>query len=574
MFDLLITGGTVVDGLGGSPRQADVGIIGSTITAVGDLSGSAAVKTIDATSKLVTPGWVDVHTHYDGQVTWDEVLAPSSNHGVTTIVTGNCGVGFAPAAPDRHEWLIALMEGVEDIPGTALAEGMTWGWESFPQYLDNLDARHWTIDVGTQISHGAVRAYVMGDRGARNEPATAADIVAMAEIVEEALRAGALGFSTSRTLAHRAADGEPVPGTFAMADELFGIGKALAAIGEGVYEVAPLGTAGEDVPGMLEEVSWMAKLSTEIGRPVTYALLQVDGDPEAWRTMVERSLKANADGAFLRPQIAARPTGLLSGHFTTYSLFDLVPAYIELKARGLSDEALVSELQKPEVRRAIVEWEPTTKEDEARVHGALHSTFLLGSPPNYEPKAEDCLAGLAERAGRSAFDLAYDACLAERGHGLLYIPILNYSLRNLDHVAQMLEYDEVISGLADGGAHVGTICDASLPTYLLTHWVRDREGKKLSIEAAVKKQTYDTAQLYGLSDRGRIAEGALADLNVIDFAELEILSPRVVADLPAGGRRLLQDAKGYDVTIKSGVVTFDGGQPTGERPGALLRGSR
>ena len=574
MFDLLITGGTVVDGLGGMPRRADVGIEGATITAVGDLAGSDARRTIDASGKIVTPGWVDVHTHYDGQVTWDEVLAPSSSHGVTTIVTGNCGVGFAPAAPDRHEWLIALMEGVEDIPGTALAEGMTWGWESFPEYLDNLDARQWTVDVGTQISHGAVRAYVMGDRGARNEAATSEDIEQMRVIVAEALRAGALGFSTSRTLAHRAADGEPVPGTFAMADELFGIGAALAELGAGVYEVAPLGTAGEDVEGMLNEVEWMATLSTTIGRPVTYALLQVDGDPEAWRVMVERSLKANADGAFLRPQIAARPTGLLSGHFTTYSLFDLVPAYNELKARGLSDEAFVSELRRPEVRRSIVEWEHTTPEHHARVNGALHSTFLLGSPPNYEPKAEDCLAGLAERSGLSPFDIAYDACLADDGHGLLYIPILNYSLRNLDHVADMLAYEEVISGLADGGAHVGTICDASLPTYLLTHWVRDRDGARISLEQAVKKQTHDTAQLYGLTDRGRVAVGALADINVIDFDQLTIENPIVVADLPAGGRRILQGAKGYIATVKSGEVTFEEGLQTGARPGTLLRGSR
>jgi N-acyl-D-aspartate/D-glutamate deacylase len=574
MFDLLITGGTVVDGLGGTPRRADIGITGTTITTIGDLAGCDAVETIDATGKVVTPGWVDVHTHYDGQVTWDEVLQPSSQHGVTTIVTGNCGVGFAPAAPDRHEWLIALMEGVEDIPGTALAEGMTWGWESFPEYLDVLDDRRWTMDVGTQISHGAVRAYVMGDRGARNEPATSEDIAQMAGLVEDALRAGALGFSTSRTLAHRAADGEPVPGTFAMAEELFGIGGALKRVGTGVYEVAPLGTAGEDVPGMLEEVSWMAKLSKEIGRPVTYALLQVDGDPNAWSIMVEKSVKANADGASLRPQIAGRPTGLLSGHFTTYSLFDLVPAYAALKAKGLPEAEFFAALEDPAFRRSIIEWEPTTPEDQARVNGALRSTFLLGTPPNYEPRAEDCLEELAKRQGLRPFELAYDACLADGGHGLLYIPILNYSLRNLDHVAEMFDYDEVISGLADGGAHVGTICDASLPTYLLTHWVRDRDGKRMTLEAAVKKQTHDTAQLYGLTDRGRLTEGALADVNVINFDELEILSPRVVADLPAGGRRILQGARGYEVTIKSGVVTYRAGEPTGERPGVLLRGAR
>ncbi len=573
MFDLLITGGVVVDGLGGSPRLADVGIIGDQIADVGDLSGQAAHRTIDATGKIVTPGWVDVHTHYDGQVTWDEVLAPTSFHGVTTIVTGNCGVGFAPAAPDRHEWLIGLMEGVEDIPGTALSEGMTWGWETFPEYLQNLAARQWTVDVGTQISHGAVRAYVMGDRGARNEPATAADIVAMRDIVSEALRSGALGFSTSRTLAHRAIDGEPVPGTFAMADELFGIGEALADAGTGVFEVAPLGTAGEDVESLMTEVDWMARLSTAIGRPVTYALLQVDGDPEIWRTMVDVSLKANATGAMLRPQVAGRPTGLLSGHFTTYSLFDPVPAYQALRARGLSEEALVAELRRPEVREAIVTWVPTP-DVAAQVEGALRSTFLLGTPPNYEPLASDCLFELANRSGRPAFEIAYDACLADDGHGLLYIPILNYSLRNLDHVAEMFTHVEVISGLADGGAHVGTICDASLPTYLLTHWTRDRVGARLTLEQAVKKQTHDTAQLYGLTDRGRLVPGTLADLNVIDYERLQIESPKVVADLPAGGRRILQGAVGYEKTIKSGVVTFEDGHPTGARPGVLVRGAR
>ena len=571
MFDLLITSGLIVDGLGGAPYRADLGIEGTMITAIGDLRDQPARRSIDAAGKIVTPGWVDCHTHYDGQITWDEVLAPTSVHGVTTIVTGNCGVGFAPVAPDRHQWLIELMEGVEDIPGTALAEGITWGWESFPEYLDGLDDARWTMDVATQVSHGAVRGYVMGDRGARNEPATAEDIAQMAAIVREAIEAGAFGFSTSRTLAHRALDGEPVPGTFAMADELFGLGRALGSVGRGVYEVAPLGTAGEDAAGMRREVEWMAELSKEIGLPLAYALLQTDADPELWRTLLEHSLKANADGAQLRPQVAGRPTGLLTGNFTTYSLFDAIPAYKALRESAADEAAFVAGFTDASMRDAIVSWEPANDEERIRMDGALRSTFLLGTPPNYEPRAEDCLTGLAERSGQSAMAIAYDAMAEHDGHGLLYLPILNYSSRNLDHVAELFAHPEVISGLADGGAHVGTICDASLPTYLLTHWTRDRDGARLRLEEAVKKQTHDTAQLYGLTDRGRLTVGALADVNVIDYDALTITAPRVVQDLPAGGRRILQGATGYVATIKSGTVTFEDGTHVGALPGRLLR---
>lgn len=574
MFDLIISGGTVVDGLGGEPFRGDVGIRGDAIAAVGDLGDAEATRRIDATGCIVTPGFVDCHTHYDGQITWDSVLAPTSVHGVTTIVTGNCGVGFAPVAPDRHQWLIELMEGVEDIPGTALAEGITWGWESFPEYLDALEGKRWTMDVATQVSHGAVRGYVMGDRGARNEPATAADISAMAAIVGEAIAAGAFGFSTSRTLAHRALDGEPVPGTFAMADELFGIGAAIAGAGGGVYEVAPLGTAGEDPAGMRREVEWMAKLSEDFGLPLTYALLQTDADPELWRDLLAASQKANAAGAQLYPQVAGRPTGLLTGNFTTYSLLDSIPAYAALRASARTEVEFMAGFSDSAMLAAISAWEPADEAEAARMAGALGATFLLGNPPNYEPRAEDCLAGLGERSGRNPLEIAYEAMAEGGGHGLLYLPILNYSSRNLDHVAELFAHPEVVSGLADGGAHVGTICDASLPTYLLTHWTRDRVGAKLSLAAAVKKQTHDTAQLYGLTDRGRLTVGALADVNVIDYDHLQIEPPRVVADLPAGGRRILQGATGYRATVKSGAVTFSEGRPTGEFPGTLLRAHR
>ncbi|MCB1016301.1 MAG: amidohydrolase family protein, partial [Acidimicrobiales bacterium] len=462
-----------------------------------DVDAPAGAREIDAEGLLVTPGFVDVHTHYDGQVTWDDVLAPTAWHGVTTIVTGNCGVGFAPAEPDKHDWLIGLMEGVEDIPGTALAEGIEWTWETFPEYLDALERRRWTMDVGTQVAHGAVRAYVMGERGADNEPATAEDIEGMAAIVRDAVAAGALGFSTSRTLAHQAIDGRPVPGTFAAEDELFGIGAALGELGEGIFELAPMGAAGEDVISPQKEVDWMCRLSATIGRPVTFAMLQVDPAPELWKGLLDASLAAADQGADVWPQVAARATGLLSGLHTTYSFLDPVPAFADLKARGVTGAALVAALRDPEVRRAIVGWEPDPA-TAAQLQHAAERTYLLGDPPDYEPGPEQSLAAVAGRAGRSPVEAALDAMLELDGHGLLYLPILNYSDGSLDHVREMLLHPRSASGLADGGAHCGVICDASIPTFLLTHWTRDRtRGERLPLEWVVKKQTHDTARLYG-----------------------------------------------------------------------------
>jgi N-acyl-D-amino-acid deacylase len=574
MHDLVIHGGTVVDGTGVPARTADITVSDGVITGVGDHKGEAAVRTVDAEGLLVTPGWVDIHTHYDGQATWDEVLAPSSWHGVTTLVTGNCGVGFAPARPDRHEWLIGLMEGVEDIPGSALSEGMTWDWETFPEYLDALGERRWTVDVGTQIAHGAVRSYVMGERGARNEPADPADIAAMKKLVKEAIAAGALGFSTSRTLAHRAIDGEPVPGTFAAEDELFAIGAALGELGTGTFELAPAGTAGEDILAPKLEVDWMRRLSAAIKRPVTFALVQVDEAPDLWRELMDESLRAVDDGADLWPQVAGRGFGLLSGHFTTYCLLDQIPAYQELKASGLSPDELIAALRTPEVRASIVEWEPGPGTAEA-MEKAFRTTFTLGSPPEYEPGPERSLYGIAEATGRSPVAVAYDAMLDDDGRGLLYVPILNYSDGDLHAAREMLLHPRAAAGLGDGGAHCGIICDASQPTFMLTHWTRDRvRGERLPLERVVKMQTHDTARLYGLTDRGTLEVGALADINLIDYDNLQLTNPTVVEDLPAGGKRLLQGAVGYVETIKSGVTTFEGGTETGARPGTLVRGSR
>ena len=574
MHDLVIRGGTVIDGTGAPARTADVAVDEGRISSVGSLGGESATRTIDADGLLVTPGWVDIHTHYDGQATWDEVLAPTSWHGVTTIVTGNCGVGFAPARPDRHEWLIGLMEGVEDIPGTALSEGIQWEWETFPEYLDTLDRRRWTMDVGTQIAHGAVRSYVMGDRGARNEVATPDDIEAMKQLVKEAVAAGALGFSTSRTLAHLAIDGEPVPGTFAAEDELFGIGSALGELGTGVFELAPAGSAGEDIIGPKKEVDWMRRLSAAIHRPVTFALLQVDSAPGLWRELMDESLRAVSEGADLWPQVAGRATGLLSGHFTTYSLFDLIPPYQELKAKGLRPEEFVAALRTHEVRRSIESWEPDPDAVE-RMDQAYRTTFALGTPPEYEPGPERSLAGIASLTGRSPLSVAYDAMLENDGCGLLYVPILNYSDGDLEPAREMLLHPRAAAGLADGGAHCGVICDAGQPTFMLTHWTRDRaRGERLPLEWMVKKQSHDTARLYGLTDRGTVEVGSVADLNVIDYDRLQLGNPIVVDDLPAGGRRLVQDATGYVETIKSGVTTFADGKETGARPGVLLRGAR
>ena len=576
MFDLKITGGRIVDGTGAAPYAGEIGIVDGVIVAVGPSVEGDAATTIDATGRIVTPGFVDIHTHYDGQVTWDDLLEPSSGHGVTTVVMGNCGVGFAPVRPGSEEWLIQLMEGVEDIPGTALTEGISWGWESFPEYLDVVAKRELAVDVGTQIAHGAVRGYVMGERGARNEPATPEDIAAMHTIVREAIEAGAMGVSTSRTIGHKAIDGEPVPGTFAAEDELYGLGRALAEAGKGVFELAPAGSAGLDLIAPKKEIDWMRRLSAETGRPVTYALLQVAGAPDLWREMMDESLKACDMGSQLYPQVAGRPFGMLIG-LQTHHAFSKRPTFVSLA--HLPWPELVAELRKPAVKAAILGEDdlapdPTKLFDSMNlmVQGMLGSLYVIGDPPDYEPTQDRTVAAMAEAAGVSALEMAYDQFCENDGQALLMAPIFNYHEGNHDAIREQLLHPQGVSGLSDGGAHCGMICDASIPTFMLTHWARDRSrGPGLDLELVVKKQSHDTARLFGMTDRGTLEVGMRADLNVIDHDALTLEAPRLVHDLPAGGRRLMQGASGYDYTIVNGQITRRNGVDTGARPGRLVR---
>ena len=586
MYDLTITGGTVVDGTGATPFRADIGISNGVIVEVrrrdGDDSGlpGEAAQTIDATGRIVTPGFVDIHTHYDGQVSWDGLLEPSSMHGVTTVVSGNCGVGFAPVKPGSEQWLIALMEGVEDIPGTALTEGIKWGWESFPEYLDVIEKHQLAVDYGTQVAHGAVRGYAMGERGARNEAATADDIALMARIVQEAVEAGALGFSTSRTEAHRAVDGEPVPGTYAAEDELFALGRAMAAGGQAVFEVAPDGTAGENVDGPMREMDWMVRLAAEIDRPVSFAMVQTQSAPDLWRKQLDIAGAAFDDGIRIHPQFAARPFGMLFG-FEGYHAFTHRPTFRRLKAE-LSPADLVARLADPAVRAAILSEtdlpaQPLPLFDSlfAFIQHSAASMYAIGDPPDYEPTPDRTVAAIAQQRGQDPLAAMYDLMLESDGTAVLMLPFFNYVEGNHDVIHEMLSHRAAISGLSDGGAHCGLICDASLPTFMLTHWVRDRHrGARFPLEYVVRKQTLDTATLFGLSDRGVLAKGKKADVNVIDMDALTLGVPKMAYDLPAGGRRLIQGARGYDATVVSGVVTRRHGVDTGARPGQLLRGVR
>ncbi len=572
MHDVVIRGGRVVDGTGEPPRTADVAITDGLITEVGRLDDTAAHRTIDADGLTVTPGVVDIHTHYDGQATWDAQLTPSCWHGVTTVVMGNCGVGFAPVRPGSEDWLIQLMEGVEDIPGTALAEGISWGWESFPQYLDVLDGLPHAVDVATQVPHGAVRAYVMGERGARNEPATAEDIEAMAAIVRDGIAAGALGFSTSRTIMHRAVDGEPVPGTFAAEDELFGIGRALGDLGTGIFELAPAGVMGEDLAAPEREVDWMRRLSSAIGRPVSFALSQHNVAPDQWRDVLRLAQSANAEGADLRAQVSGRPLNMLIG-FQTFHPFKSIPSYVAIADLPLPER--VAQLRRPEVRAAILSEEAPDDPLLEYVSASFDRIFPMGEPPDYEPGPDQSVEAIAAREARPANEVLYDLMLAHDGRELLMFALLGYSHGNLDDMREMILHPNAALGLSDGGAHCGVICDASIPTFMLTHWARDRDrGERLPLELVVSKMTRDTARLYGLGDRGVLAPGFRADLNLIDLEGLRLRLPELVFDLPAGARRLIQRADGYVATMVGGEVTLEDGDDTGARPGRLVRGAR
>jgi N-acyl-D-aspartate/D-glutamate deacylase len=568
MHDLVIRNGTLVDGTGAPAFTGDLAIDQGRITAIGEVKAKGRQE-IDATGLHVTPGFVDIHTHYDGQATWDSEMAPSAWHGVTTVVMGNCGVGFAPARPDRHQWLIGLMEGVEDIPGTALAEGMAWNWESFPEYLDALEQRPRTLDVATHVPHGAVRAYVMGERGARNEEPTTHEIAQMSAIVEEGLKAGALGFSTSRTILHKSIDGELVPGTTATKEELIGIGRAVARAGHGVFEMA------SDLRREWNEFGWMGELSKETGLPVTFAMLQSIAKELSWQEQMEETAKWNAAGATIVAQIALRGTGVLMAWRGTVHPFRFKPSWAEFEAlpwaeqwARISDPAWKAQL--------LAEPDQFPESDIAPLLFAVAQGFALHYPLtegfSYEPAAQDSVAARAAALGKSPAEHAYDLMCEDEGAGLLYFPVLNYADGNLDFVHGLLNRDDTVISLSDGGAHCGTICDAASPTFLLQHWVRDRSRGTIPLELAIKRQCADTARLYGLHDRGTLEPGKLADLNLIDMQRLKLGKPWIAFDLPAGGKRLLQKAEGYVMTLKSGEVTFREGTPTGALPGTLIRG--
>lgn len=568
MYDLVVRGGTVVDGNGGTPRQADVAVQGDKIVAVGR-GLDRGVQEIDATGKIVTPGFVDIHTHYDGQATWDQEMAPSSWHGVTTVVMGNCGVGFAPAEPSRHEWLIGLMEGVEDIPGSALAEGMSWNWETFPEYMDALEALPRTIDVAAQVPHGSVRAYVMGDRGARNEDPTETDIARMAAIVEDGLKAGALGFSTSRTVLHKSIEKELVPGTTATKEELLAIGAAMGRVGHGVFELS------SDLVPEWDEFGWMGKLSREYGVPVTYTALQSPIKAMPFDDMLKNMREENAKGANILAQVSMRATGLILGFQASLHPFTAKASWMAIADKPWAEQWAA--LNDPEFRARLIAEPNEILDPDLQIiiemmSSAFNMLYAMGPGFNYEPTADESIESLASAAGVAPAEYAYDLLLSNEGTGFIYFPLLNWADGNYNFLEDPLHSDDCVNSLSDGGAHCGTICDAAASTYMLQHWVRDRQGRRLSLEYAVQRQCRDTARLYGLNDRGVIEPGYLADLNIIDLDAIKLGEPWVAADLPAGGKRLLQKADGYVATIKSGVVTFRDGVMQGPTPGGLIRG--
>jgi N-acyl-D-amino-acid deacylase len=568
-YDLIIRNGTIVDGTGAPRFSGDLAVKDGLIAAVGTVHGDAA-REIDAAGRVIAPGWVDVHTHYDGQATWDQEMAPSSWHGVTTAVMGNCGVGFAPAAPERHDWLIGLMEGVEDIPGTALAEGMSWDWETFPEYLDALEKLPRTIDLGTHVPHGAVRAYVLGDREQPGAVPTADDIAAMSAIVEEGVRAGALGFSTSRTILHKSVDGELVPGTSATAEELIAIDRAMGRVGNGVFEMA------SDLKREWNEFAWMGALSRETGLPVTFAALQSIAKELPLDEQIAEMRAQNDNGARIVAQIALRGNGIIMNWRGTVHPFRFKPSWVALSE--LPWEQQLAQLKDPAVKARILAEANVFPESDILpllqvIAGVFELQFAMDGDFDYEPQAGETIAALAAKAGKSGAEYAYDTLMEADGNGLIYYPILNYADGNLDFLEALQASDDTVNSLSDGGAHCGTICDAASPTFMLQHWVRDRKrGGRISLETAVKRQCHDTARLYGLDDRGVLAPGYLADINVIDLEAVKLGKPWLAFDLPAGGKRLLQKAEGYEYTIKNGTVTFARGQWTGATPGGLIRG--
>jgi N-acyl-D-aspartate/D-glutamate deacylase len=572
MYDLLIRTGTIVDGSGAPAFTGDVAIDGGRIVAVGRVAAPAR-RIIDAEGLLVTPGFVDVHTHYDGQATWDPLLTPSCWHGVTTAVMGNCGVGFAPMQPERRDFLIELMEGVEDIPGGVLAEGVDWGWESFPEYLDTLEAKPRIMDLGAQLPHAALRYYVMGERGAAREPARAEDLQRMAELTEQALTAGALGFTTSRTVLHKTARGEYVPNFGAAAVELNALAAGMRRAGRGVLQLL---SDFDDTDAEFEMLcDWVRATGS---RPLSFTLVQRLEQPRQWRRLLELIEAAQRRGLPIRGQVAPRAIGLVLGLQATLHPFMTKPSYLAIAHLPLAER--VARMRDPALRARILAEPPDALPGRipdlmSNVLVRLDRVFALGDPPDYEPPSEASVAARAARLGLDAFALMYELLLEREGRELLFAPAANYVDCDYEAALAMLRHPHTVVGLGDGGAHCATICDASYPTYLLAHWTRDRSrGERLPLEFAVHRYTRAPAELVGLLDRGLIAPGMKADLNLIDHAKLSLAPPTIVHDLPAGGRRLMQTAKGYAATIVSGEVVIDHDRPTGALPGRLLRGAR
>ncbi len=568
-FDLVVRGGTLVDGTGGDMFEADVAVNGTRIAAVGKSLGRGKAE-IDARGKLVTPGFVDIHTHYDGQVIWDDYMTPSSGHGVTTVLMGNCGVGFAPCLPENREAMIDVMEGVEDIPAGSLRAGMTWTWTSFPEYLDALGRRRCDVDFAAQIPHVPVRVHVMGKRGTNREPARADDMAQMAAIVREAVLAGAMGFTSSRAAGHRAGTGDCIPSTTAGEDELLEIAMALKEIGRGTFmSAADLNHTGR-VPAEFELLARIAKAS---GCTVMFPLLQYHENPEGWRVVAEACAAARAAGARMYGQVVGRPVGLLYGLELTSHPFKGRATYEAIKHLPLAERA--RRMADPAVRASILS-ETGAPDDErsrrlARLTGEL---YRIGDPPNYSPPPEERLDHVAKRKGVDVMEVAYDILCENGGNGLIYHPARNFAHGNLDTVLDMMKRSDTVIGLGDGGAHVGAICDSSVPTFMLTYWTRDRKGERLSIPWAVKAHTFDTASAVGFMDRGVLKAGYKADLNVLDYDKLTLRAPRPAKDLPAGGTRLVQQTDGFDATIVSGDITLRHGERTGVLPGRLIRGAQ
>jgi N-acyl-D-amino-acid deacylase len=571
MHDIVIRGGTIVDGTGDASFTGDVAIEGGRIAAVGGKLGPAR-REISADGLLVTPGWVDVHTHYDGQAMWDPLLAPSCWHGVTTALFGNCGVGFAPVKKHHRGELMDLMEGVEEIPNPVLAAGLTWEWEIFPEFMDALERRPRAIDIGAQAAHLPLRVYVMGDRAVRRETATPDDVAEMRRLTIEALQAGAFGFTTSRTDSHKTPAGELVASRDADADELVGIGSALGAVGMGAFGM------NSDFDDEEYELAWMTKLARQTGRPVWYLLTDRYEDPQRWRRLLKATHAARAEGLSFTAQIAGRPIGVMMGIGTALNPFTVRPSYKKLESLPIAEQR--ARLRDPQMRRQILSEAPSAADVAklAQFRQAVTSKwdrfYVMGNPPDYEPAPEKSVAAIAARENRPPDEVAYDYITGAEGQ-YLYFPVVNYVVGDHEPIREMLNDPACLLGLSDGGAHCTSIVDAGVPTFMLMHWGRDRSrGPRLPLELLVKRQTSETSDFFGLSDRGRLAPGMRADVNVIDFKNLTVQKPELVHDMPAGGRRFVQRVEGYETTLVAGAPIFERGEHTGALPGKLVRAGR